>query len=309
MAKRLVARAITHADNPKDFVEQAMALARREIEHYGELLPVAFRLDVGGNVRMTPVSTASDREKRLTEIFIALVANQPDTDCVISLADAWFQEFDQPLEWPEAREFRRLKRKSRMSLEEFPRRREALVARIQRRDSRTIATWKYDRDDRGKPVFDEKLEWGDDLPLATIVASGPTCDFRKPVDCALFMKFVIDDVMARPTTAFPHAPQIILIDANLAEKLPEQFLDLFPKADNMVTAIMGFYEDIAQFEEYVGEIDPLGVKDVRARMAEFPDADIFVYAIFPKAGGNAMALPMYCDGEHYEFGSPSKSVK
>ena len=34
---------------------------------------------------------------------------------------------------------------------------------------------------------------------------------------------------------------------------------------------------------------------MRDRMAEYPDADLFVYAIFPKAGGNAIVAPMYRD--------------
>ena len=64
MAKRLVSRAIRHANNPEDFVEQVMALARREVEQFGELVPVVYRYDVGGGVRMVPVSISGDRDGR-----------------------------------------------------------------------------------------------------------------------------------------------------------------------------------------------------------------------------------------------------
>ena len=89
------------------------------------------------------------------------------------------------------------------------------------------------------PFFEEKMEWSDDIPLANIVASGPNGDFTKPVDCAGFIRFVINDVMARPTTAFPVAPRVIVIDANVEKRLPDEFLDLFPKADGMVNALSG----------------------------------------------------------------------
>jgi hypothetical protein len=308
MAKRLVARAITHADNPRDFVEQAMALARREVEHYGELLSVAYCFEVGGRVRMAPIHLASDLDKSQLGIFLALLANQPDTDCVVFLAEAWVQEFDPPLDHSEAVEYQTLKRKTMMSLEQFPGRREAILARIQSRDRMTIAIWKYGHDSLGKPVFDEKMEWGDDLPHANVVASGPRCDFSNPVDCARFMQFVIDEVMARPGTSFPVTPRIVVIHASLEESLPEFLVQLFPKADGMVNVLAGYYENVAQLEAYIGNRDPLGVRDVRDRMAKYPDADLIVYAIFPKAAGNSMALPMYRDGEQYQFGSPSQPL-
>lgn len=275
-----------------------MGFAREQIEQGDELRPIAYRFGVNGDIEAMPVSTASQFDKNKTAIFLSALTKLPSTACVIFFTGAWAMVFDPPIEGAELNAYRK-KRMSGQSLEH------ELGTIMRNGCDDTVATWFYDRDSRGKPVFDEKFKC-EPVPRRDPLASGPEVDFNDPKECARFIKFIVDDLMAKPITTLMFTPRMITINANLAES---DFLDL-PKVDGIQNAVVRCFETAEEFEGMATQCgDTSGVMDMRERMADFPDADLFAYALFPKAGGNCMTLPMYCDGQHYEFGSPSHPLE
>jgi hypothetical protein len=138
----------TEAFDIKEFVEQMMKPMRGIIESGQAAVPIVFKVGVDGQVTVIGVvGMAGEAEKDGVAKMLRELVEQPETACVVFLSDSYEKIYGQGEEI-EAR------------LRNVAGRRETIAAGVSARGAKpSFATWGYDRDKSGKPVFDAEVKW------------------------------------------------------------------------------------------------------------------------------------------------------
>jgi len=152
----------------KVFVEDMMAKMREIIESGQDAIPMAFKVGTDGVV--LPIGIAGmkgEPEKNSVSRMLRELAAQPDTACVVFLCDSYIKMVEHG-EHVVAR------------LKDVPGRRECVSATVSGRDvAPAWATWIYDRDAAGKPVFETAIKWADRAEGRFAATVGESKDFHK----------------------------------------------------------------------------------------------------------------------------------
>ena len=147
----------------KDFVETMMSKMREILESGQDAIPMAFKVGTDGEV--LPIGIAGmkgEREKDGVSRMLQQLADQPDTACVVFLCDSYIKTVERGEEIV-------------ARLKDVPGRREAISVTVSGRGiASSWATWAYDRDAAGKPVFEEKIRWTEHAEGRFAAESGPT---------------------------------------------------------------------------------------------------------------------------------------